>query len=86
MSFFLLRVLCYRPNSFLIQFLGAVFNYPPGAHNVFRVDGTAFQQCAPPANSEALTNGNDVINLLRWQHWVENGTSVALASTVRPET
>ncbi|GFS33294.1 hypothetical protein Acr_00g0027650 [Actinidia rufa] len=28
-----------------------------------QVDGTAFQQCAPPATSEALTSGNDVITL-----------------------
>ncbi|XP_057477684.1 blue copper protein 1b-like [Actinidia eriantha] len=40
-----------------------IFNYPQGAHNVFRVDGTAFQQCAPPATSEALTSGSDVITL-----------------------
>ncbi|GFS34259.1 hypothetical protein Acr_00g0032990 [Actinidia rufa] len=40
-----------------------IFNYPQGAHNVFKVDGTAFQQCAPPATSEALTSGSDVITL-----------------------
>ncbi|GFZ02167.1 hypothetical protein Acr_15g0007760 [Actinidia rufa] len=49
--------------EYVVGMTTGVFNYLPGAHNVFRVDGTAFQQCAPPANSEALTSGNDVITL-----------------------
>ncbi|KAL6348920.1 hypothetical protein AAG906_033576 [Vitis piasezkii] len=33
------------------------------AHNVFKVNGTAFQQCSIPPANEALTTGNDVITL-----------------------
>ncbi|XP_059664059.1 blue copper protein-like [Cornus florida] len=40
-----------------------VFNYPVGDHNVFKVNGTAFQECTKPPPSEALTTGNDVITL-----------------------
>ncbi|XP_008238714.1 PREDICTED: mavicyanin-like [Prunus mume] len=40
-----------------------VFNYPKGAHNVFKVNGTGFQQCAAPLDSVPLTSGNDVISL-----------------------
>ncbi|PWA75032.1 Cupredoxin [Artemisia annua] len=42
---------------------GVVFRYPTGKHNVFRVNGTQFQQCAIPAANEALTSGYDVITL-----------------------
>ena len=41
----------------------AVFQYPVGAHNVFKVNGTAFQNCQKPPLREALTTGNDVIVL-----------------------
>ncbi|KAL5720620.1 hypothetical protein ACHQM5_013271 [Ranunculus cassubicifolius] len=40
-----------------------VFNYPVGAHNVFKVNGTAFKDCAIPPSNEALTTGNDKITL-----------------------
>ncbi|KAI3792517.1 hypothetical protein L2E82_06399 [Cichorium intybus] len=40
-----------------------VFRYPVGKHNVFRVNGTSFQQCTIPAANEALTSGYDVISL-----------------------
>ncbi|XP_059664063.1 blue copper protein 1b-like [Cornus florida] len=40
-----------------------VFKYPVGAHNVFRVNGTVFQECSKPPVSEALTTGSDVITL-----------------------
>ncbi|KAM5572687.1 blue copper protein 1a-like [Rosa sericea] len=40
-----------------------VFNYPEGAHNVLKVNGTGFQECAAPAGTVALTSGQDVINL-----------------------
>ncbi|KAF4369553.1 hypothetical protein F8388_019422 [Cannabis sativa] len=40
-----------------------VFKYPERAHNVFKVDGVGFKQCAPPADAAALTTGNDVIIL-----------------------
>ncbi|KAK1436188.1 hypothetical protein QVD17_01966 [Tagetes erecta] len=40
-----------------------VFKYPVGKHNVFRANGTAFQQCIIPAANEALTSGYDVITL-----------------------
>ncbi|KAL0312727.1 UNVERIFIED_CONTAM: Lamin-like protein [Sesamum radiatum] len=40
-----------------------IFKYGQGAHNVQRVNGTAFQQCMVPSALEALTTGNDVITL-----------------------
>ncbi|TQE12570.1 hypothetical protein C1H46_001782 [Malus baccata] len=40
-----------------------VFNYPKGAHNVFKVNGTGFQECSAPLDSVPLTSGKDVINL-----------------------
>ncbi|WOG87360.1 hypothetical protein DCAR_0206584 [Daucus carota subsp. sativus] len=40
-----------------------IFSYPVGAHNVFKVNGTGFQNCIKPALSEALTSGNDTIVL-----------------------
>ncbi|KAI3724537.1 hypothetical protein L2E82_36318 [Cichorium intybus] len=40
-----------------------VFRYPVGKHNVFRVDGSSFQQCAIPTANKALTSGYDVISL-----------------------
>ncbi|XP_031247917.1 stellacyanin-like [Pistacia vera] len=40
-----------------------VFNYPVGVHNVFRVNGTDFQNCSKPPLSEALRSGNDKIVL-----------------------
>ncbi|KAK6137586.1 hypothetical protein DH2020_028666 [Rehmannia glutinosa] len=40
-----------------------VFQYAEGTHNVYKVNGTAFQQCTVPPPSEALTSGNDVITL-----------------------
>ncbi|XP_051137563.1 blue copper protein 1b-like [Andrographis paniculata] len=46
-------------------FLGdrLVFKYKAGAHNVYKVNGTAFQSCTVPPLSEALSTGNDVITL-----------------------
>ncbi|XXG65357.1 hypothetical protein AAC387_Pa05g3078 [Persea americana] len=41
-----------------------VFHYPVGVHNVFKVNGTAFQECIKPPPSEALISGNDTITLL----------------------
>ncbi|EEF36697.1 Early nodulin 55-2 precursor, putative [Ricinus communis] len=40
-----------------------VFKYQVGAHNVFRVNGTGFQNCVRPPASEALTTGYDTILL-----------------------
>ncbi|KAK9927401.1 hypothetical protein M0R45_024585 [Rubus argutus] len=40
-----------------------VFNYQEGVHNVLKVNGTGFKQCAAPAGTVPLTSGNDVINL-----------------------
>ncbi|KAL5720619.1 hypothetical protein ACHQM5_013270 [Ranunculus cassubicifolius] len=40
-----------------------VFNYPVGAHNVFKVNGTAFKSCAIPPPDEALKTGSDRITL-----------------------
>lgn len=40
-----------------------VFNYAVGEHNVFKVNGTAFQSCEVPPKSEALSTGSDTIVL-----------------------
>lgn len=40
-----------------------VFKYPVGIHNVFKVNGTGFQNCSVPPLNEALTSGNDTIVL-----------------------
>ncbi|KAM1158958.1 hypothetical protein ACFX19_032749 [Malus domestica] len=40
-----------------------VFKYPKGVHNVYKVNGTEFQQCAAPLDSVPLTSGNDVVTL-----------------------
>lgn len=47
----------------LNEFLGAVFKYASGVHNVLRVNGTEFQQCEAAGNTVPLTTGNDVITL-----------------------
>ncbi|RWR82147.1 mavicyanin-like protein [Cinnamomum micranthum f. kanehirae] len=41
-----------------------VFHDPVGVHSVFKVNGTAFQECIKPPPSEALICGNDIITLL----------------------
>ena len=46
------------PNSYFV-----VFKYAVGHHNVFKVNGTAFQSCTVPPESEALTSGSDTIVL-----------------------
>ena len=40
-----------------------MFKYPKGAHNVLKVNGTGFAQCAAPAGTVALETGYDVITL-----------------------
>lgn len=40
-----------------------VFKYAVGVHNVYKVNGTAFQQCAVPPPSESLRTGNDIVTL-----------------------
>ncbi|KAK7276314.1 hypothetical protein RIF29_17453 [Crotalaria pallida] len=40
-----------------------VFKYAVGDHNVFKVNGTAFQSCTVPPPSEALSTGSDTIEL-----------------------
>ncbi|KAK7305787.1 hypothetical protein VNO77_43699 [Canavalia gladiata] len=40
-----------------------VFKYAVGEHNVFKVNGTAFQSCTVPPASEALSTGSDSIVL-----------------------
>jgi len=56
----------------IIWFLGAVFKYTAGAHNVLRVDGTGFQECKAADDIVPLTTGNDVIPLStpgnKWLH------------------
>ncbi|KAM0069860.1 putative Phytocyanin domain, cupredoxin [Helianthus debilis subsp. tardiflorus] len=46
-----------------MMFLGVVFKYPVGKHNVFKVDGDGFKGCVVPASNESLTSGYDVITL-----------------------
>lgn len=45
----------------LLYLCFAVFNYNNSRHNVFKVNGTLFQNCTVPPANEALTSGNDVI-------------------------
>ncbi|KAL5060009.1 hypothetical protein RYX36_031613 [Vicia faba] len=40
-----------------------VFNYNPSVHNVFKVNGTLFQNCTFPPENEALSTGKDIIPL-----------------------
>ncbi|KAL7246844.1 hypothetical protein ACSBR2_001872 [Camellia fascicularis] len=40
-----------------------VFQYPVGAHNVFMVNATGFQNCTVPPSNLAFTTGNDKIIL-----------------------
>ncbi|KAF9614681.1 hypothetical protein IFM89_019809, partial [Coptis chinensis] len=40
-----------------------VFKYEIGAHNVFKVDASSFEQCVRPPAREGLTSGNDAITL-----------------------
>ncbi|MCL7041202.1 hypothetical protein MKW94_007554 [Papaver nudicaule] len=35
-----------------------VFMYPPGAHNVFKVNGTGFKECIKPPINEAFNYWN----------------------------
>ncbi|KAM1050500.1 hypothetical protein TB2_031767 [Malus domestica] len=60
-----------------------VFMYPKGVHNVHKVNGTGFQQCAAPFDSVPLTSGNDVVTLATPG---ENGTFEVLVSIVKRGT
>ncbi|KAJ0716411.1 putative Phytocyanin domain, cupredoxin [Helianthus annuus] len=40
-----------------------VFIYPKGAHNVYKVNGTDFQQCTIPVSGEPLSSGYDWVTL-----------------------
>ncbi|XP_027351134.1 mavicyanin-like [Abrus precatorius] len=40
-----------------------VFNYDNSKHNVFKVNGTQFQECTFPQENEALSTGKDVVTL-----------------------
>ncbi|KAI4381610.1 hypothetical protein MLD38_007670 [Melastoma candidum] len=40
-----------------------VFKYTPPEHNVFKVNGTAFQDCTIPPANEAMISGNDIVEL-----------------------
>ncbi|XAR70383.1 hypothetical protein NMG60_11027225, partial [Bertholletia excelsa] len=69
-----------------------VFKYPQGAHNVLRVDGDGFQQCATAATTQPLTTGNDVITLAsEGRKWYICGkgnhckSGMKLAITVLPQ-
>ncbi|XP_010058204.2 blue copper protein 1b [Eucalyptus grandis] len=71
-----------------------VFKYPEGAHDVLKVNGTGFQQCAAPAGTPALSTGNDVVPLLTpGRKWYICGISnhcatgnMKLVITVLPNT
>nr|XP_043630485.1 blue copper protein-like [Erigeron canadensis] len=40
-----------------------VFKYPAGVHNVYKVNGTGFQQCTTMGSNGALSSGHDVVPL-----------------------
>ncbi|XP_009362842.2 blue copper protein 1b-like [Pyrus x bretschneideri] len=71
-----------------------VFNYPKGVHNVYKVNGTGFQECSAPLDSVPLTSGKDVINLAtsgrKWyicgvsRHCLDAGQKLAI--TVFPSS
>ncbi|XP_061343299.1 blue copper protein 1a-like [Gastrolobium bilobum] len=53
-----------------------VFNYDNAKHNVFKVNGTQFQNCSFPPPNDALTSGNDVIQLkLEGKKWYVCGVA-----------
>ncbi|KAJ7971922.1 blue copper protein-like [Quillaja saponaria] len=68
-----------------------VFKYPVGVHNVFKVNGTGFQNCVVPPTNEALVTGNDKIVLAtpgrKWyicgvgKHCVLGGQKLAITVT-----
>ncbi|KAK6942470.1 Phytocyanin domain [Dillenia turbinata] len=41
-----------------------IFQYTSGKHNVFKVNGTGFQDCIVPPANESFNSGNDTITLL----------------------
>ncbi|KAL8543853.1 hypothetical protein ACS0TY_004421 [Phlomoides rotata] len=71
-----------------------LFHYAVGAHNVYKVNGTGFQQCSVPPPSEALTSGFDKITLAtsgrKWyicgvgKHCVNGMKLVITVSTFSP--
>ncbi|RXI01095.1 hypothetical protein DVH24_001329 [Malus domestica] len=40
-----------------------IFKYPKGVHNMYKLNGTGFQQCAVPLDSVLLISGNYVVTL-----------------------
>ncbi|KAF8403448.1 hypothetical protein HHK36_011552 [Tetracentron sinense] len=67
----------------LVYFDNAVFKYPIGVHNVFRVNETGFKECSVPPANEALSTGNDEITHLLPLAII--GTSVVSRSTASLE-
>ncbi|WVZ08187.1 hypothetical protein V8G54_021533 [Vigna mungo] len=70
-----------------------VFKYAVGEHNVFKVNGTAFQSCTVPPPSQALTTGSDRIVLaIPGRKWYICGVGShcsagqKLVITVQPQT
>ncbi|KAJ9556086.1 hypothetical protein OSB04_010700 [Centaurea solstitialis] len=59
-----------------------VFRYPMGKHNLFRVNGTSFQQCNILSTNEALTGGYDVITLTtlgrKWDNMKKENECITL--------
>ncbi|XP_019172685.1 PREDICTED: basic blue protein-like [Ipomoea nil] len=52
-----------------------IFKYQAGTNSVYKVGGSGFKQCIPPAQSTPLTTGNDVIELgTPGRKWYISGT------------
>ncbi|KAL7197972.1 hypothetical protein ACSBR2_020487 [Camellia fascicularis] len=61
-----------------------VFQYPEGAHNVFKVNGTGFQNCNAPPLKEALTSGKDTVVLSTLGHkWYICGVAKHCANVAK---
>lgn len=55
--------LSYHVLLILIFFIGIVFKYTAGKHNVAKVDGASFKSCIAPDENSPLTSGDDKITL-----------------------
>lgn len=71
----------------------AIFKYRESVHNVLKVNGTGFQQCAALVGTVPLATGNDVIPLLSaGRKWYVCGigkhcaTGMKLVITMLPKT
>ncbi|CAN1245798.1 Blue copper protein [Linum grandiflorum] len=46
-----------------------IFKYPMGVHNVYKANGTEFQNCEVPFASKALITGTDTVILSKGKHY-----------------